>query len=159
MRVRTILTASLAFVAAGASMVPASLAPASGVAVNGSVIASGVVMDAAGKVVPNADISLLMWPSDDVSAAQKPGDAVNLLDVGHGLSDSHGHFDVTLPDLAMLYPGLIGDNIANFTILAVAPDGLFSVFSFSRQAVTQKILGTPRSSSLTRRQFQKTLPA
>ncbi|MCG8152273.1 hypothetical protein GUY44_17425 [Pimelobacter simplex] len=75
------------------SVSPASAAPGPGL-----VIATGKVLDARGVAVPQAEVALQMWPSNDTLAAAGEGDPVNLVTVASASTDAVGNFQVEAPE-------------------------------------------------------------
>ncbi|MFJ9313873.1 hypothetical protein ACIRN4_06735 [Pimelobacter simplex] len=76
-------------------------------------IATGKVLDALGAPVPQAEISLQMWPSGDTLGAAEVGDPVNLVTVASAGTDAAGNFQLKLPRVSDLAPGAGGDSIVD----------------------------------------------
>ncbi|WP_215814497.1 hypothetical protein [Pimelobacter sp. 30-1] len=118
------------------SVSPASAAPGPGL-----VIATGKVVDALGVAVPQAEVALQMWPSNDTLAAAGEGDPVNLVTVASASTDAVGNFELKLPSIADLQSGAGGDNIVDLSLTTTTPDGTSSSFAFSRRLVNTDVLG------------------
>jgi hypothetical protein len=129
-------------IAAATATTIAPLLPAQGAGTGsaGLTIAAGRLVDRNGAPVPGAELTMLLWPDQEVLGSQQVGDAVNLLQVSAGRTDGSGQFRLSVPSVDSLLTGVGRDDVANFSLVATAP-GATTAFGLSRSVDTMTIAG------------------
>lgn len=97
------------------------------------VVARGIVRDGTGGPAAGADVVLMAWPSNDVTAKLEVGDEVALQPVAVAVTSSDGSFALRLESTDMVAPLSDAAGIVNFDVVAMADNASSGTFSFARQ--------------------------